>query len=303
MTSAPSVSTEVEFRGSSANRLVADLFDCATERPTVVLAHGGGQNRHAWARSAAALHAAGHRVVAYDQRGHGDSEWITDGAGDDAYGNDTFARDLLAVRDAVDTGTGVIGVGASLGGMAIVGAHAIASSSLWRGVVLVDVTPRIEPGGAQRIITFMSAHPDGFATLDEAADVIAAYNPHRPRPTSTDGLTKVLRRRDDGRWMWRWDPAFVIGRADVLSVAPGQPSPRLDMMAEHMLASARQITAPALLVRGALSDLVSPETAREFLTVVPHARYVDVADAGHMVAGDNNDPFTTAVLDFLDSLA
>ena len=58
----------------------------------------------------------------------------------------------------------------------------------------------------------------------------------------------------------------------------------------------------ALVVRGAQSDLVSPEGVQEFVDAVPGARYVDVADAGHMVAGDQNDHFTTAVLDFLDTL-
>ncbi len=88
-------------------------------------------------------------------------------------------------------------------------AHRIAPPRLWAGVVLVDVTPRMEIDGARRVVQFMSAHPDGFATLHDAGDVIAAYNPHRPRPDSVDGLTKVLRQRDDGRWVWRWDPAFI----------------------------------------------------------------------------------------------
>ena len=67
--------------------------------------------------------------------------------------------------------------------------------------MLVDVTPRMEIAGAQRVVAFMAAHPDGFTSLQEASDVIAAYNPHRPRPANLDGLLKVLRQRDDGRYV------------------------------------------------------------------------------------------------------
>jgi pimeloyl-ACP methyl ester carboxylesterase len=74
-------------------------------------------------------------------------------------------------------------------------------------------------------------------------------------------------------------------------------------MADQLLDGARRITAPTLLVRGAMSDLVSPDTVNEFLTAVPHADAVDVSNTGHMVAGDDNDAFTTAVLAFLDRIA
>ena len=171
----------------------------------MILLHGGGQNRHAWTKTARTIHAAGHHVVAYDARGHGDSSW--DPAG--RYDTEDLAYDLLAVRERYCGRRPAVAVGASIGGMTTLIAHRIAPPRLWAGVVLVDVTPRMEIDGARRVVQFMSAHPDGFATLHDAGDVIAAYNPHRPRPDSVDGLTKVLRQRDDGRWVWRWDPAFI----------------------------------------------------------------------------------------------
>jgi pimeloyl-ACP methyl ester carboxylesterase len=186
--------------------------------------------------------------------------------------------------------------------MSILTAHHLASPELWAGVILVDVTPRMEIAGARRVVQFMGAHPDGFATLQDAAEVIAAYNPHRPRPDRLDGLTKVLRQRADGRWMWRWDPAFITSKLDAIRSEPEASGNRIEKMAEHLLAGARRITAPALLVRGALSDLVSSETVAEFLEAVPHAEAVDVSGTGHMVAGDDNDAFTTAVVAFLDRL-
>ena len=269
-----------------------------TDRPTVLLLHGGGQNRHAWATSARRLHAHGHPVVVYDTRGHGDSEWDPTGA----YEMEQLAHDLFAIRDRFDDGGAPVVVGASMGGMTILTAHRLAPPALWSGVVLVDVTPRMEPDGARRIVGFMAAHPDGFASLEDASDVIAAYNPHRTRPDNLDGLRKVLRRRDDGRWVWRWDPAFITNKVDALDADPEASRRRYDVIAQLLLDGARRITAPTLLVRGALSDLVSHDTVAEFLAAVPHAETVDVSGTGHMVAGDDNDAFTAAVADFLDRI-
>jgi pimeloyl-ACP methyl ester carboxylesterase len=153
-------------------------------------------------------------------------------------------------------------------------------------VVLVDITPRVEQEGVDRIRAFMTARPDGFAGLEEVADTIAAYLPHRPRPKDLNGLTKNLRKGADGRYRWHWDPQLI-------SPARLRPNP------ERMLAAARALRVPTLLVRGKISDVVSEETAAEFRAAVPHAQYVDVSGAGHMVAGDRNDAFSEAVIDFL----
>jgi len=188
-------------------------------------------------------------------------------------------------------------VGASLGGITSLIAHADTEppNSLLAGLVLVDVAPRIEAAGVERIGGFMTAHLDGFGSLDEVADVVAAYNPHRPRPTDLSGLAKNVRQRDDGRWYWHWDPAFVTGR---FGSADETRSSMLN--STRLQDAARSLTIPTLLVRGRMSDLLSVEGAQELLELVPHARLVDVAGAGHMVAGDRNDLFNDAVAGFLD---
>jgi non-heme chloroperoxidase len=66
--------------------------------------------------------------------------------------------------------------------------------------------------------------------------------------------------------------------------------------------AARGLAIPTLLVRGGQSDILSEAGARTFLELVPHARYADVSGAGHMIAGDRNDAFSRAVLDFLGTL-
>ena len=91
--------------------------------------------------------------------------------------------------------------------------------------MLVDNVVHAEPAGVARIRHFMRAHRTASPSLEEVADAIAAYNPHRKRPPSLDGLRKNARLRDDGRWYWHWDPAFMridTSRRDAHSDAPSE---------------------------------------------------------------------------------
>jgi pimeloyl-ACP methyl ester carboxylesterase len=272
-------------------RLAADEWGDPAAR-SVVLVHGGGQTRHSWGGTAAALAADGWHAVAYDQRGHGES----DRAPDRDYANHRFAEDVVDVcaELAGPGGEAPVVVGASLGGLAALLAEGDLAPGTTAALVLVDVTPRLEPEGVRRIVGFMLDRvEEGFGSLEEAADAIAEYQPHRPRPKDLEGLSKNLRLDDDGRWRWHWDPDFFLGPHPL---GTGQSRHRYE-------AAARALTVPTLLVRGRLSDLVSEETAREFLALCPNARFVDVTGAGHMVAGDRNDAFSDAVRSFLAELS
>ncbi|MCU1367257.1 MAG: hydrolase, alpha/beta fold family protein [Ilumatobacteraceae bacterium] len=272
----------VRFAGHDGVHLEGDLRGDAHD-PLVVLLHGGGQTRHAWASTAAVLASTGWQTLALDARGHGRSDW--DEHGD--YSLTAFARDVEAVVAQLACPRPVL-IGASLGGMTSLLLEGELSPGFARAVALVDIAPRMEQSGATRIHSFMSK-PDGFASLDEAADAIAAYNPHRPRPADLAGLAKNLRQTADGRWHWHWDPRFITGRG------PGE-------LADHgrMEACARSLVVPTLLVRGRMSDILSEAGAQEMLALVPHADYVDVSGAGHMVVGDRNEAFTVGIVEFLD---
>ncbi|MCL7715719.1 alpha/beta fold hydrolase [Stenotrophomonas mori] len=254
------------------------------KRTPVLFAHGFGQTRGAWSAAAAALNAAGHATLAYDARGHGDSGW---NPADLPYHGEQFTDDLIVVAGGLPQPP--VLVAASMGGL-----FGLMAEARWPGLfaamVLVDITPRWETRGVERILAFMSAHPEGFASLEAAADSIAAYLPHRPRK-SEESLRALLRPTADGRWSWHWDPRLV----DELARDSEQHQ---DAIAE----AARRIQCPVLLVSGGRSDLVSPQTVAEFLALVPHARHVHLPDATHMVAGDDNDAFTVAVLNYLDAL-
>ncbi|MDX1649604.1 MAG: alpha/beta fold hydrolase, partial [Myxococcota bacterium] len=191
--------------------LVADAYG-DPEAPPVLLQHGGGQTRHSWRGTARALAARGFHALAIDLRGHGDSDW--DPARDYRFGR--YARDTVAVARALPRPPAL--VGASLGGLAALLATAAGEGPRFPALVLVDITPRMDEQGAMAVLSFMRERvEEGFASLEEAADAIARYLPHRPRPRDLSGLRKNLRQGADGRWRWHWDPAFVQGRG------PGSP--------------------------------------------------------------------------------
>ncbi len=277
------------FIGAEGNRLVA------TERgagdPSVLLLHGGGQTRHAFSNAARRLAEHGFRALTLDQRGHGDSDRSEAGA----YAFEDFASDLIAAAASIrdETGHAPVVVGASLGGISALMALR-RRPELFSGLVLVDVTPRLEQEGVAKVRGFMLTHAqDGFATVEEAADAIAAYLPQRPRPKSLEGLAKNLRLGPDGRLRWHWDPRFLDGPRSAESAGR-------DVIERDLAEAARSLSVPTLLIRGGASELVSDECVREFLALAPHAETVDVGGAHHMVAGDRNDAFNDAVVDFLD---
>jgi pimeloyl-ACP methyl ester carboxylesterase len=273
--------------GIGGIQIVADRMGDA-QAPAAVFLHGGGQTRRSWGRAAAAVCERGWQAVTIDLRGHGESDWSVDGD----YRVTSFAGDVLNVLELLPPRP--VLVGASLGGftaMLLAGEMAPATA---RAVVLVDIVPRMDPSGALRIHNFMSDRlASGFASLDEVADAIQQYNPHRPRPTDLDGLRTNLRRRDD-RWFWHWDPKFINGTSALPPIEVTEVD-RLHAAVEKIVGSGT----PMLLVRGQMSDLVTEERAEEFLARFPEVEFVDVGGAGHMVAGDRNDLFADAVVQFL----
>ncbi len=283
MTSAP---IHITLDGTDGVKLAADRRG-DPDRPIVLLLHGAGQTRHAWQRTATRLTAEGFCTIAVDLRGHGDSDWAPDGD----YRRHAFAADLQAISQQLGPIAAV--VGASLGGLSALLAHDQHADGITNALVLVDIAPRIEQTGADRILAFMADRPEGFESVEEVAEAVAAYNPHRPPPRDLDGLRRNLRRRDDGRYRWHWDPKLINGPKSLIS--------RRDPTALNRAAEALRI--PCLLVRGRHSDLLTEDGADEFRRLVPHAEYLDIQGAGHMVAGDTNDPFTDAVVHFLTPLA
>ncbi len=264
--------------------LAADLVGRDGD-PGLVLTHGFGQTRLAWEDSAPLLAAQGWQCLALDARGHGDSDWCPQ----QRYELDHFLDDLLAVCAHFEQPP--VLVGASMGGLMGLLAAGEVRPLPFRALILVDVVPRWEREGVERILGFMRAHPAGFASVDEAVEAVAAYLPHRQRRHDAGSLVRYLRPTDDGRWRWHWDPSLLDGR----EAGPERYLPRL-------LQAAQGVSVPSLLVSGGLSDVVSEQGVDEFLQLVPNAEHVRIDDAAHMVVGDRNTRFVHAVADFLRRL-
>lgn len=258
-------------------------------RRVVTLLHGGGQTRHAWKGTGEILAKAGYRAIAFDARGHGDSGWAKSA---DDYTADKMVDDLKAVLAAEGADKPAV-AGASMGGgtcLLGVGTGLIDAAAL----VMVDIAPQVEPEGVAKIQAFMNQKPDGFDSLEEVAEAIANYQPHRKRPRKLDGLAKNVRLAANGKYVWHWDPKRRQARANASGVTPYR---------ERLAEAADKLTLPTLLVRGGLSDVLSEDGAQAFLKQVPHAEYVNVKNAAHMVAGDRNDMFGESLIDFLQRKA
>ncbi len=220
-----------------------------------------------------------------DARGHGDSDWHPR----QDYSIDGFVGDLLAFVATLDRAP--VLVGASLGGITALvaaGEH----PGLARGLVLVDVVVSVERAGVDRIKSFLTAHHDGFVSLEDVAAAIEAYNPVRRRSRNLDGLRKNVRQHDDGRWYWHWDPEFISN--------DDEPQRRTNR--QRLRSAASGLAIPTLIVRGLQSDVVSDAGLAEMKRLVPQAQIVEVQQAGHMVAGDDNDVFAARLADFLSNL-
>jgi len=263
--------------------LAVDFVGDSRAKP-VILLHGGGQTRHAWGTAAHALAERGYQALVVDSRGHGDSDWSPTVD----YSMKAYVADLMSIIQCLDTAP--VLVGASMGGQIAMTTAADHPTAV-RALVLVDVTPRIDREGRARILGFMRSHPQGFASFEEAADAISEYLPHRPRPTDLSGLKRNLRLRDDGRFHWHWDQRFLATY-----------EPDADEAEQRYCDAARRIRAPTLLLRGSQSEVVTLENVEHFRKLIPHAEFFDVHGAAHMLAGDRNDAFNAAVIEFLERI-
>ena len=254
--------------------------------PLVIMLHGGGQTRHSWKGVAAKIADLGFHVIAHDLRGHGESFWDSDGD----YTFDAHRDDLVKIIQKLGKKANL--VGASLGGMISLSlAGHEEESKHCSGLIMVDIGMRPNDEGSDRIVEFMRSGAKGFASVEEAADAVSGYLPHRERPKDISGLKKNLRLKEDGRYYWHWDPLFLTDRTGMGEVR--------EERFKQLENSAKRIAVPTLLVQGALSDILTNKEKEEFLNAVPHAKFAEIQQATHMVVGDKNDIFAEAIVDFL----
>ena len=275
----------MKFKVSSGLNIAASSWGRDSD-PLVILLHGGGQTRHAWGETGEKLSQNGFYVLALDLRGHGDSDWHPNGE----YGVDNYKKDIVSILKEIKKPAAFIG--ASLGGMtslSIAGDPEL-REKCW-ALVMVDIGlyPNLE--GSQEIVEFMHSGSEGFASIEEAAESVANYLPHRKRPRDNRGLEKNLRLKDDGRYYWHWDPRFLdYGPKDIP-----------EDYKEKQKSFAKVVETPTLLIKGAMSNILTQNEVDDFLKVITHSEFVEIKDAAHMVAGDRNDIFAAAAIDFLEN--
>lgn len=273
----------INFRGFEDLNLVGDVRGNDDAWPVIFL-HGGGQTRRAWGKTADEVARRGWRAITVDLRGHGESDWSPTGD----YSLVANSADCLAIVRQFNQLPVLIG--ASLGGMAAMLAVGSTQQEIASGLVLVDIAPKANIEGLDRIKAFMATGVVGFDSLEDAASTIAAYTPQRDKTPSIEGLKRVLRERD-GRWFWHWDPR-ILHEGHTEAVAR-QFETLLD-------AAIVNISIPTTLVRGQLSDVVTREEIEHLLNKMPGVEVVEVEGAAHMIAGDQNNAFSSVVVSFLE---
>ncbi|GLR66034.1 peroxidase [Acidocella aquatica] len=275
----------VTFTAAPQIMLTADRHGPEDGAP-VILLHGGGQTRWSWKNTAMELMEHGLCIYTIDMRGHGQSSWSPSRD----YALDDFSRDIRAITGQLSAPP--IIVGASLGGMAALLACGEEPFAACAGLVLVDVTFRLQDTGPNRAGAFMKDTRQGFKTLEEAAAAIAGYTGERQHPARTEGLLKVLRQDEHGRYYWHWDPAFIEGNGVEWNSAE---------IETRMIAAVRRVKCPTLAVRGGKSDVVSREEMARLAQILPHIQQAEIPGARHMVAADDNVAFNMAILPFISS--
>ena len=252
------------------------------DAPPVVLLHGITGHARVWDHLAGRL-VPGRRVLALDQRGHGDS----DPAPDDDYRVATMADDVAAFAGRLQLDRFAL-LGHSMGGRIAI-QYAAAHAGRLERLIIVDIGPDIELAGLQRVRGMMSQSPERIESEEWAVEYIRRANPLQDVDLLRQRVHHGLKRLPDGELTWKYAKGLRdmmrAGRRDVVDL--WEPLPR--------------IPCPTLVVRGAESDILSPEVAKKMTERLPAGRLVEIPGAGHTVPADRPDDFVRHVRAFLDA--
>ncbi len=253
--------------------------------PAILMLHGFGVSGHMFDEFAQRME-DGYRLIALDQRGHGDSDWAA--AGD--YSRHAFVDDVEAFRKALSLDTFIL-VGHSMGGLNAV-SYAVEHPRQVTALVLVDVGPEAAKEGVDNIVRFTRG-PDEL-DFEEFVEMAHRFNQRRSIENIRDRMRHRLKQMPNGKWTWKFDARF---RTQDKELRVGS-----ELTNDQTWQLYRNIAAPALLVRGAESDVLTQDVADRCVREMQRARLVVVPSAGHSVPGDNPDDFTAAVSAFIEDV-
>ncbi|MBI3742944.1 MAG: alpha/beta hydrolase [Chloroflexi bacterium] len=271
---------EWQDKKATIGKMRLHYLDWGTKgKPTMLLLHGGGQSAHSWDEFSRAMRRDYH-VIALDQRGHGDSAWSKNGT----YTLAAHQQDIHGFVTKLNL-RNITLIGLSMGGR---NSYVYASKHPERikRLVIVDVAPDILKKGGRNIQRFTSK-ADILPSLEAFVERAHKFNPRRPLEQLRERLSHHLRKVPDGRWTWKYDTRFRGSETKSMRKK------------ENLWPAVRRIKAPTLIVRGEVSDILSPSQARRLQKAIKGSHLVEIANAGHTVNGDNPQAFTAAVQSFL----
>jgi pimeloyl-ACP methyl ester carboxylesterase len=243
------------------NGLRLHYLDWGGAGPLIVLLHGLRDQAHEWDRVAPALTPLG-RVLALDQRGHGESDAPASG-----YAPDDFAADLAAFCDALALDRPVV-IGHSLGGR--VAYHfAAAHPGRLRALVLVDIGASASPESIPAAVDFIRKGAGPFASPDDALRALLGGR-LLPNAGTAHYLRHNLRQTADGLWRWKYDLDGAIA-----AIRTGRGRDGWEVVS--------RIRVPTLLVRGGRSDILSADEAARLRDAIPGATLVELPGVGHLI--------------------
>lgn len=247
----------------------------------IVFLHGGGLNAHTWDLVCLTLRGS-HRCLALDQRGHGNSEWSPE----IDYRFESYVRDIERFVNHLGLDRFVL-VGMSLGAV-VTASYASRHSDRLAAAVIIDAGPEPNVQGGKRIRDFVADTVE-FDSIDAFVEKAMSFNPRRDPRLLKRSLLYNLRQTPEGKWVRKNDTRHMADGAIERLIADGK---------SHW-AGVANIACPTLVVRGAESDVFSPDAADKLVASLPDARLVTIANAGHTVQGDNPVDLTSAVTGFL----
>ena len=252
------------------------------QNPPVLLLHGFAQTCHSWDFVALSL-CDSFRVMALDQRGHGDSDWASDGD----YSPEVHQRDIRAIVEALGLNQIVL-MGLSMGGRNAF-TYAANHPEKVKALVIVDAAPQNQRAGSENIRRFVQQE-DELDSIDDFVKRVQKYNPRRPAEQIRGSIMHNLKQLANGRWTWKYDK---------LLRSPDRPFAADTALTERLWGYAERVNSHTLVVRGAASDVVAMDTAEELHRRIPNSKLATIEKAGHLVMGDNPSGFQKAVREFL----
>ncbi len=279
----------VTHRIPDADGLELNVLEWSTEGVPLILLHGGGNEAHLWDDFVPSV-APHYRVIAIDQRGHGDSDWDPEGRYETPY----MVNDLETVTDALGIDRFVL-IGFSMGGRVAMG-FASRHPERFAGLVLVDVGPELDPRGMLRIGQENQSQQSAvFASLDEYTSLLSLHYP-AGQPDALIRMARYgLRERDDGLFELKADPKLRAAWAE-----DDAARAREEAFAQEQWDALAKLTCPTLVVRGAASDILSPDIADKMVDdVLQNGQLEVIPQAAHSVVTDNPKGFDDAVCRFV----